>query len=43
MYYKLHILNVGVSDVKMHRCKAVVNTVIQDFYIEMDLLGRCIK
>ena len=42
LYYRLHILNVGVSDVKMYRCEVVVNGMIQDFYIELDLLGRCI-
>jgi hypothetical protein len=37
LYYRLHILNVGVSDVKKHRCKA---TNFQDFYIKLDVLGR---
>jgi hypothetical protein len=43
LYYKLHILNVGVSDVKKYRCEAVVNGGIQLFYLELDLIGRCIK
>ena len=37
-YYRLHILNVGVSDIKKHRCKA---SIFQDFYIKLDVLGRC--
>jgi hypothetical protein len=28
LYYRLHILNVGVSNIKKHRCKA---TSFQDF------------
>ena len=36
-YYRLHILNVGVSDIKKHRCKA---NIFQDFYIKLDVLGR---
>ena len=41
LYYRLHILNVGMSDVKKYRCEAVVNGVIQNFYLKLDLLGRC--
>ena len=41
LYYRLHILNVGVSDVKKYRREAVVNGVIQNFYLKLDLLGRC--
>ena len=37
LYYRLHILNVGVSNIKKHRCKA---TSFQDFYIKLDVLGR---
>ena len=36
-YYRLHILNVGVSDIKKYRCKA---SIFQDFYIKLDVLGR---
>ena len=43
LYYKLNIKNVGVSDVKMYNCEGVVSTVVQQFYLELDLLGRCIK
>ena len=39
LYYRLHILNVGMSDVKKYRCQAVVNGVIQYFYLQLDLLG----
>ena len=31
-YYRLHILNVGVSDVKKYRCQAAINGMIQNFY-----------
>ena len=43
LYYILHILNVGVSDVKKYRCEGIVNGAIQQFYINLDLLGRCIR
>ena len=36
-YYRLHVLNVGVSDANMYRCQ----NVNQFFYIKLDLLGRC--
>ena len=40
LYYRLHILNVGVSDLKKYRCEGVVNGVIQDFYLQLILIGR---
>ena len=43
LYYRLHILKVGVSDIKLYRCSGNVHGVIQQFYIELGLLGRCIK
>ena len=43
LYYRLHILNVEVSDVKKHRCNGIINGVIQSFYLQLDLLSRCIK
>ena len=43
LYYRLHILNVGESDIKKYRYEGFVNAVIQQFYLELDLLGRCIK
>jgi hypothetical protein len=36
-YYRLHILNVGVSDIEKHRCQA---SIFQNFYIQLDILGR---
>ena len=39
LYYRLHILNVGVSDLKKYRCRGLVNTLNQQFYLELDLLG----
>jgi hypothetical protein len=41
LYYILHILNVGMSDLKKHRCSGVANGRIQVFYLKLDLLGRC--
>ena len=41
LYYRLHILNVGVSDLKKHRCQGLVNGVNQYFYTLLDILGRC--
>ena len=37
LYYRLHILNIGVSDIKKHICTA---SNFQDFYIKLDVLGR---
>ena len=36
MYYRLHILNVEVSDVKKYRCGK-----LQYFYLQLILIGRC--
>jgi hypothetical protein len=41
LYYRLHILNVGVYDVKKYRCQGLVNGVSRAFYLKLDLLGRC--
>ena len=41
LYYRLHILNVGVSDVKKYSCEAVVNGVIQNFYLQLILICMC--
>ena len=41
LYYRLHILNVGMSDVKEYKCEAVVDGKIQSFFLKLDLLGRC--
>ena len=40
LYYRLHILNVGVSDLKKYTCQAVVNGVIQHFYLQLILIGQ---
>ena len=39
LYYRLHILNVGVSDLKKYRCSGNVNGVIQYFYLQLILIG----
>ena len=43
LYYRLHIKTVGVSGVEKYRCQAVVNELIQQFYLALYLLGRCAK
>ena len=43
LYYRLHILNVRMSDVEKYRCNGLVNGVIQLFYLQLNLLGRGIK
>ena len=42
LYHRLHILNVGVSDLKKYRCQGLVNSVNQYFYIQLDFLGGLI-
>jgi hypothetical protein len=41
LYYRLHILTVGVSALKKYKCVAVIDGVVQYFYLKLDLLGRC--
>ena len=41
LYYRLHILNVGVSDLMKYRCQGLANGVNQYFYTLLDFLGRC--
>ena len=41
LYYRLHILTVGVSDLKQYRCEGLANGVSGIFYLTLDLLGRC--
>jgi hypothetical protein len=41
LYYRLQILNVGVSDVKKYRCQGFNNGMILNFYLQLILLGRC--
>ena len=38
LYYRLHILNVGMSDVKQYRCQATINGEKREFYLKLDLL-----
>ena len=40
LYYRLHILNVEVSNVKKYRCEGNVNGRIKVFYLQLYLLGR---
>ena len=41
LYYRLHILNVGVSDIKQYKCSGFVNRKIQSFYLQLIFIGRC--
>ena len=41
LYYRLHILNVGVSDLEKYRCSGLVNGVSRAFYLKLDILCRC--
>ena len=41
LYYRLHIKNVGVSDVKRYMCSGLDNGVSRAFYLKLDILGRC--
>jgi hypothetical protein len=41
LYYRLHILNVGVSDLKKYRCSGPSNAAIQYFYLQLIYIGRC--
>ena len=39
LFYRLHILNVAVSDLKKYRCSGL-EVVTKYFYLELILLGR---
>jgi len=41
LYYRLHILNVGVSDVKKYRCDGPVSGLIHYFYLQLIFIGKC--
>ena len=41
LYYRLHILKVGVSDVKKYKCETSINGVLQQFYLQLIFVGRC--
>ena len=41
LYYRLHILNVGESDVKKYRCSGTANGEIKTFFLQLILIGRC--
>jgi hypothetical protein len=42
LYYRLHIMKVGLSDIKKYRCQGITDERIKIFYLELNLLGRCI-
>jgi hypothetical protein len=39
LYYRLHILNVRLSDLRTYVCQAVANGVVQYFYLQLILIG----
>ena len=41
LYYRLHILNVGVSDIQKQKCSGPLNGVIQVFFLQLILIGMC--
>ena len=41
LYYRLHILNVEVSDVKKYECDGIINGDVQSFYVQLKFIGRC--
>ena len=41
LYYRLHILKVGVSDAKKYKCEEIVVNSKQEFYLQLILIGRC--
>ena len=41
LYYRLHILNVGVSDLTNYKCSGSVNGLIQTFYLQLYIIGMC--
>jgi hypothetical protein len=41
LYYRLHILKVGVSDETKYGCEAGINGVLQNFYLQLILIGMC--
>ena len=38
LYYRLHILNVGVSDVRKYRCQGGIAI---SYYLQLILIGMC--
>ena len=42
LYYRLHILNVGVYDCKRYRCRGTLRGwFLQFFYLQLIFFGRC--
>jgi hypothetical protein len=42
LYYRLHILNVVMSDLKKYQCSGAVDGRVQSFYLQLIRIGRCI-
>ena len=41
LYYRLHIMKVGVSDLKKYQCSGAVDGRVQSFFLQLILIGRC--
>jgi hypothetical protein len=41
LYYRLHIKNIVVSDLKQYRCSGPFNGGIPSFYLQLILIGMC--
>jgi hypothetical protein len=41
LYYRLHILNVVMSDLKKYKCSGASDGMFQIFYLQLILIGRC--
>jgi hypothetical protein len=41
LYYRLHILNVVMSDLKKYKCSGASDGRLQIFYLQLILTGRC--
>jgi hypothetical protein len=41
LYYRLQILNVVMSDLKKYKCSGAADGRVQDFYLQLILIGRC--
>ena len=41
LYYRLHILNVVMSDLKKYKCIGAADGRVQSFYLQLIIIGRC--
>ena len=41
LYYRLHILNVVMSDLKKYKCSGAADGRVRSFYLQLILIGMC--